>query len=312
MAIDPDPTNAGTLYAVTQNSISKSLDHGVSWSAENNGLPGNSIPALAIDTQNSSTVYAGVSGGGDFTGGVFKSTDGGMNWKRFAVPSGGGVEGLTIDSQDPSTLYAWNAQGLYRTTDGATSWNRIGPINYNSVLDLVVDPHNSSSIYGVSANGLVKSTDGGASWTSINSGLPTEGGVRSLAIDPQNGETLYAWNANYDKAGARLFKTTDGGVNWKEANFGLQGNLVVSLAIATQNASNLYAASTGYNASGKPVSAVFTSADGGAHWSLLVPGLPDQLSIHALAIDPHDAAQLYAATSGGTFEFTMVPTPTSK
>jgi hypothetical protein len=77
--------------------------------------------------------------------------------------------------------------------------------------------------------------------------------------------------------------------------------------IDPHNSDNVYAATSGYAASGLPVSAVFASVDGGAHWGLLTPELPGQLAINGLALSPQDSNRLYAATSGGTFVLTIAP-----
>jgi hypothetical protein len=46
--------------------VFKSIDGGESWSAVNSGLTTLSVNSLAIDPQDSSTVYAATAGGGVF------------------------------------------------------------------------------------------------------------------------------------------------------------------------------------------------------------------------------------------------------
>jgi photosystem II stability/assembly factor-like uncharacterized protein len=305
MAIYPDPLNLGTLYVPNQAGISKSVDSGENWTTANSGLPANAIPAMAIDPQNSGTVYAGVSGGGTQSGGVFKSIDSGTSWIRSALPKGGGAQGIAIDPQAPTTLYAWNSQGLYKTTDGSMSWEVLDP-GYAGTTSVVVDPHDSKLVYGFNSNGLVKSTDGGATWSPANSGFPPKWYPRALAADPLNIGTLYAWSNLYDAGGPKLFKTTDGAASWNPANSGLQGNQISSLVIDPRNTSNVYAATWGFAASSLQVTAVFASADGGEHWSMLSPALPLPIVIYGLARSPLDA-NLYAATSGGTYAITVAP-----
>jgi photosystem II stability/assembly factor-like uncharacterized protein len=118
-----DPQNPSTLFAQTggPGSISckaagiyKSTDGGTTWSAANSGFgfPGPVVTTLAIDPQNSSTVYAANGGG------IFKSADGGASWS--AVNSGLttlNVQTLAIDPQNPSTLYAGtNGGGVFAIT----------------------------------------------------------------------------------------------------------------------------------------------------------------------------------------------------
>jgi len=299
---------AAASFAVTTESISRSVDGGANWILANAGLPANPIPAVALDAHNSNAVYAGVSGGGALTGGVFKSADAATTWNRSKVPHGGGVEGLTIDPQDPNTLYAWNFQGSYKTTDGSATWNIIQPADFTApycfcVRAIVVDPHDSDSVYGIRMDGVIKSKDGGASWSAASSGL-TATPVRALAMDPQDGRILYAWDDTYNPAGPNLFKTSNGGASWNAANSGLQGNSIAALVIHPQNTSTLYALSNGFDEAGMPVSAVFTSVDAGASWQLLNPTLPRQLTSYSLAVD---ATHLYAATFQGGFAISIAP-----
>jgi hypothetical protein len=69
-ALAIDPETASTIYAGTTGGVFKSTDAGVRWSPTNAGLPGPTnfienggpyVHALAIDLQNSATVYAGIS-----------------------------------------------------------------------------------------------------------------------------------------------------------------------------------------------------------------------------------------------------------
>src|SRR5437660_130265 len=83
-----------------------------SWTSTN-GPGGGSIGALAIDPVTPSTLYAGA-----YSGGVFKSTDGGGSWT--AVNTGLTdfyVRTLAIDPQTPATIYAGTgADGVFKST----------------------------------------------------------------------------------------------------------------------------------------------------------------------------------------------------
>ena len=87
------------------------------------GPYGGDVRALAIDPQNSSTVYVASQGAG-----IFKSTDGGASWS--SANSGLTTtyfDVLAIDPQNPSTLYAGgDGIGLFfKSTDGGTSWSAV-------------------------------------------------------------------------------------------------------------------------------------------------------------------------------------------
>jgi photosystem II stability/assembly factor-like uncharacterized protein len=156
-----DPQTPTTLYAgFNYGSVYKSTDGGASWFAANAGLPGRAcafVPcrevfSLALDPQNSSTLYAGTFAG------VFKSIDGGGHWTNTGLTSHA-VKALAIDLQTPTTLYAGTAVGPYP--------------------------------YGAVAGGVFTSTNAGASWSALNAGL-TSLSVGALVIDPLSPSTLYA------------------------------------------------------------------------------------------------------------------------
>ena len=81
-------------------------------------------------------IYAGGAG-------VFKSTDGGMNWAGVLNL---GVESLAIDPTNPSTLYAGTRSGggVFKSTDGGGSWTAVnnGLTSSSSIMDIVIDPIN--------------------------------------------------------------------------------------------------------------------------------------------------------------------------
>ena len=190
------------------------------------GPDGGRIRAIAVDPQNPGTVYA-VAGGA-----IFKTTDGAANWTRVYSPatSDGKTSNpaiaVAINPQDSNTVYAGAANGLFKSTDGGASWNLANAglpkqpsipnlyMGTTGVGVLAIDPQNPETIYaGIvvyplflqgSTPGLFKSTDGGASWSAASSGLTTDVvdvdgthfvanlSVSSLAIDPQDPNTVYA------------------------------------------------------------------------------------------------------------------------
>ena len=241
----------------------------------------------------------------------------GINEWTALGPEAGNILSLTVDPQNPTTLYAGSdaivgsGAQVFKSTDGGSSWNTAssglpttappGPGSWRRVAALVVDPQTpdtdyagiqSASSFGVSDAPVVfKTTDGGASWSPASSGLPEHTGVNALAIDPQNPSTLYV------QTDWRLFKSADAGVSWIEAglstsNAGLLTYYccfayVSALAIDPQTPSTLYAAIYGYG--------VFKSTDGATSWSAANVGFT-VLSIGALAIDPQNPNVLYAGT----------------
>ena len=156
------------------------------------------IDRLLIDPSNSSTMYAESAR----SGGVFKSTDGGLNWTAVHIPSDSyGIPGtywtLALDPRNPTTIYAgsldYDSDGgdLFKSTDGGTSWRRtpLRSNDGNGILDVVVDPQDTEVLYAGFPYHLYQSIDGGETWREAT-GFPSFGAL-SIAIDPQNPSILY-------------------------------------------------------------------------------------------------------------------------
>lgn len=115
-----------------------------------NGLPGSSIPALAVDPRSPNTVWAGT--GSD---GVWKSVEGGA-WAR----AGNELAGLTITAllapDVPGRVYAAALDGrIFRSGDGGASWeDRSAGLRVTGISGLAADPDDPRRIYAVTAQGI--------------------------------------------------------------------------------------------------------------------------------------------------------------
>ena len=176
--------------------------------AENNTWtslgPEGTIAALAVDTNNLSTLYAGTKGGT-----VYKSTDGGKNWTATDLVSSYNVSALVIDPQDSSTIYAGTGRGVFRSRDGGQNWMLVNSgLTYPTVKALAIDPANSSVLYaGTWGEGVFKNTRREVRWTQTNTGLKRPF-IYELAVDSKRPSFVYAGTPN------GVLKSTDEGTTW--------------------------------------------------------------------------------------------------
>jgi hypothetical protein len=135
---------------------------------------------------------------------------------------------LSVDPQNPTTLYAVLSGRVFKSETGGTSWvlSNEGFDGLGAGVQVTaIDPQTPTTLYaGTQGQGVFKSVDGAAHWTASNAGLPDKL-VTALAVDPETPSTVYAGTF-----GAGVFKSTDGGATWTAFNSGLAGQLVRSLA----------------------------------------------------------------------------------
>ncbi len=216
----------------------KSANAGKTW--EHIGLKNSRhIPRVRIHPKNSDIVFAAVLG--DLykptqERGVYKSIDGGKNWKKvlYSNENAGAVD-LIFDPTNPRILYAstWNVRrtpyslssggegsALWKSTDEGETWINIStndglPEGIWGISGIAVSPINSDIVWALIENkdgGIYKSLDAGKTWKLINK----ERKLRQRAwyytriyADTQDENTVYVMNVQYhqSKDGGKTFKT---------------------------------------------------------------------------------------------------------
>lgn len=180
----------------------------------------------------------------------------------------------------------------------AQTWKSLGPApiggGFNGrVSAIACSATNANKIYvGGADGGVWKTTDGGTTWTRLTDSMPTTA-IGAIAVDPTNDNIVYVGTgeanyANHSRYGLGLYKTTDGGTTWTQygaTTFG--GRTFSKLVINPQNTQVLYAsiaaaggfpeksAAKGHPGANGPMG-IFKSTDGGATWTQLTNGIPNQ------------------------------------
>ena len=108
-----DPRNPRTIY-VSEGLVYKTTDGGQTWTKAQAGLPDCcSLGPLAIDPQDSSTLYYAGWDDKTKTSAVFRSTNAGASWSSVSKGLAGTLYSLNIDPHHAGTLYAGTSSGLF-------------------------------------------------------------------------------------------------------------------------------------------------------------------------------------------------------
>jgi hypothetical protein len=151
--------------------------------------------------------------------------------------------------------------GVVRSTDRGATWTVVStglprvPGYANlvpSALSLVMHPTNHDvlwvSMSDLSAETpaarptpLFKTTDGGASWFAASSGIPHGTDIRALAVDPDDGNIVYAAGSGTAADPGSVYRSLDGGASWSSISVGLPAGSALALAVDPHNATVLHA-----------------------------------------------------------------------
>ncbi len=227
----------------------------------------------------------------------------GPRWTPLGPPGGSlGSGNLAVAPLEPDTLYASTFSGLFKTIDGARSWRRlVGQPGNISGGRVVVDPSDPSVFYLWNTLRAYRSDDGGATFAVANSGL--SGSIRSLAVDPVDGNRIYAATSS------GLYSSDNRGDSWTrrgQAASDVERRSAFYVAVHPTDNSVLFlvvAASSGNPTDG----GLYRSANRGASWSQAItqsvdrivghPGFPDRL--YAYANGSSNTVRLYRSMNRG-------------
>lgn len=242
---------------------------------------------------------------------LFRSTDGGKSFEfvdglwdhphRTQWQAGYGGQAVHTVLPHPTDAdrvsVAMSTGGVYRTDDGGKSWTPTNrgirvmfmPEEYpefgQCVHKVAFHPSNPDRMYLQNHGGVYRSDDGGAQWNPIENGLPSNFGF-PIVVHPHQPDTAFlfpleAMERMPPERRCQVWRTTDAGGSWHQLTAGLPTepyyNAVMRDAMCADNGDPAGIYFGGRNGE------VFTSLDDGESWTTIAQGLPDVLSVRALA-----------------------------
>jgi len=322
--VENHPTNARIIYlGAAGGGVWKSNDSGTTFNPIFDDYA-QSIGVVKLDPKNPDDIIW-VGTGEIWTrnsvsigDGLYKSEDGGNNWKKMGFENSERISSIAINPNNTDEMYVgvlgalWSDsedRGVYKSLDGGKTWDKIlyvGPST--GAADVIIDANNPSVIYtsmwefrrsgwgftsGGKTSALYKSTDSGKTWNKIHNGFP-EGslGRIAIAIAPNNSDILYSVLETGEKATNGLWKSLDAGESWEHLNndFGLTVRPFYFSRITIDPRNPDVVVKGGLNGS--------ISRDGGKTFKSLGNMHSD---IHDVVFDINNSDVLYSGTDGGIY-----------
>jgi len=253
---------------------------------------GNRIASVAGVPGDPYVYYAGAA-----SGGVWKTTDGGLRWNPVAdtMPVAA-IGALAVAPSDPGIVWAGTGEpwairdsdvigdGIYKSLDAGKTWTHAGLTETGRIARIVVHPTNPAIVFACATGritgaqqerGVFRTTDGGEHWDRVLF-VDENTGCSGLSIDAKNPRTLFAatwqvemhpWAEISGGAGSGVYVSHDGGTKWTRVDAaGLPKSPLgkIDVAVAPTDSNRVYAL-----IQTKDQGSVWRSDDGGAAWRVV-------------------------------------------
>jgi photosystem II stability/assembly factor-like uncharacterized protein len=254
------------MSVATAQKVDMSLFHGMK--PRNIGPAGMSgrVTAIAADPRNYDLFYVGTA-----SGGLWKTTTGGINFiPVFDNERVASIGALAVDPNRPDIIWAGTGEG---------------------------NPRNSLT----NGMGVYKSLDGGKTWKCM--GLEQTSNIHRIIVNPLNSDIVYVgaignpWGPNKERG---LYKTTDGGKTWAQILYNGVTVGVSDMVMDPSNPDKLFVGMWNHQRwpwffnSGGPGSGLYMTLDGGASFTRITNGIPDETGRIGLAISTNRPDYVYA------------------
>jgi len=261
------------------------------------GPDGGTVRSLTVDPGNPGRIYLGTSAGR-----LYRSSDNGLSWARFAHLGSASemvLDHVVVDPAHPENIFvaAWNAQSpdhdgeIFRSKDAGRTWDLVADMHGKSIRALSMSLSNPKILVAGALDGIYRTHDGGDNWERISPERQAEiKNVESIAIDPQNPDIIYAgtWHLPW--------KTEDGGKTWHSIKKGvIDDSDVFSIVIDSTNPANVFISAC---------SGIYGSQNAGELFRK-IQGIPySARRTRMLKMDPSDHNVVYAGTTEGLWKST--------
>ena len=271
------PSDDNHIFVGTSNLLLKSTDRGETWRSLSDTFHRSDIKGLAIHPNNPDIIYAriGIYTFSDcsdvdnddpdyeesvskYCPGVYKSTDGGENWKLLEEATGDPSEGgVYINEYNDSEIYSVFSRETFVSKDAGLSSDEFlntkeHPIIPDVGVEIITFGESESEVFMAGLQGVYRTYDNGQTWIETNTGFV---GSEVVDIVTALDGTMYATTYNLG-----IFKSIDGGKNWGFASFGIKSWYGMQLATHPEDADTVFTTTSG---------GVYKSTNAGESWRVI-------------------------------------------
>lgn len=184
------------------------------------------ITSIGVDPNNANHIIVGSP-----TGGVWKSTDAGINWAPLTDDfQTMDVWSLAISPHNPDH-YLWGETGeVYKSVDAGATWTSTNHPSYSYINRIAYHPTDPNIVLASSTGGGVsRSTDGGSTWSAV---ATVTASCYDIEFKPGEPNTVYV-------SGSDVYKSTDAGATFLGVNGGF-GTGKKMMAVTADNSAALF------------------------------------------------------------------------
>ena len=288
------------------------------------GPEGNRTIAITGVPGNPMVNYIGAA-----SGGLWKTTDGGVTWKPiFDDQEASSIGSLAIAPTNPDIVWAGTGEtfvirpahamgdGIYKSEDAGKTWKNVGLEKTGRIGRIVVHPTNPDIVYAAALGhtygpqkdrGVYKTIDGGKNWKRILF-VDEHTGAADIALNPENPDQLLVgmwsihintWGLRSGGPGGGIYRSMDGGTTWKPlSENGLPGGAdhpvgKTGVGIAPSNPNVVYALFE------IDSPALYRSEDFGETWTLQTRNhdINERAPYYTrMAVSSHNPVEIYEAS----------------
>ena len=234
---------------------------------------------------------------GAVAGGVWKTSDGGINWtplfdkQKSASPA---IGAIAVSESDPNVIYVGTGEacirgnivggdGVYKSIDSGKTWSSVGLADTHAIGRVIINPRNPDVAFVAALGhpfgdnderGIFRTRDGGKTWEKVLYKDRKTGGI-DVTFDPSNPNIVFAslwqakrtpWSMDSGGPGSGLYRSADNGTTWKEIKEhgfpeGIKGR--IGVAVSGANPNRVWAVVEAEKGG------IYRSDDGGESWHLL-------------------------------------------